>query len=524
MATLSLLGQVPVRSLAAGAAADYSRTETPPLLLQIAPPKRLLPAMMPFVQKVFPDHNARALPMLVLGLWGYPEFAGLSDTDPVGFFLVPSTFDPSVFSGVACAHLSENSPLRSALALQRLNVKNFAGWTLIASGGEALKTIEAGGENEFVALAQKEMDHDVILKIGRDIIKFFVGEYERAVLDKLASTGDVSKSMPALALFASLKRFAEQINEISFCGDFRGEIFSGHLELSSDAGSDLSALFRPLSNEADIELVSSAIADAGDVRYVLRYDPQKLCRLVELAIDGIFQGGPNGLNGISERELCTFIERVFSRCNGASAGNVAFGGDGGVIIGNVVGATISADELAAWVDFAFTNVVHALLEEISSSDVNVNRSVSVAVEHKAFSHRGLPVVAALIAFEDMPFGLDGAELPEAARIAMAHRICFCALGDAVAISNGRENMASMVDAFLDGGSEKSLADRIKFAKGDVAAVSFGGLRNSNLELSDGAEGCCLSVLCGVADGSLRIDFTVSGEAIGGVFGALGGRN
>ncbi|MDR2667893.1 MAG: hypothetical protein LBB38_02545 [Puniceicoccales bacterium] len=521
-ATFSVAGLSVAEGFAAGG--GVSEPFAPPFFqVHLAPPKRFVPTVLSFAQKVFPDQQVHALPMLILGLWGYPEFVGLSDSDPVGLFFIPAGSKAGPFFTVACAKMADDAPMRTALALQKFATKTFTGWTFISSGNEVLRAIESSGYGDDLAeLAGSALENDFVVELGSGMVGQFVDECEQALVDGLAASGDISKHMPAFSLFAIAKDFANQIEKISIGGDFFGEVFSGHVRIKPLVGSDLSVLFREPTNPIDISSVAAAIGDSGLISFVWRYDQQKLCRLIELAIDGLFSGGPSGLEGVSERELSTFIERMFSRCTGATAGQLSLDGDGNLVVGEIVAADINGDELAAWVDFSFSTVVHAMVERCGLAK-NLNRACFVDVNRNAFVHCGLPVIAVSISVEDAPLGQDSPESQEQDRREIAGELYFCALDGAVAAANSEEAIVALIDAFLAGGHDgRSLADEIHFASGDMAGfrADIQGLLCGTVERSSAAAKHGLTVSIGLDAGDLTVNFSIGASDIAAIVAAF----
>jgi hypothetical protein len=484
--------------------------EQPVIQLQVGPLRTVASDVLVFARELFPEQSIQVASLMLLGFWGYPEFSGLSQSDPVSVFLFPSAEND--YDWVACARMGENGAIRSSLSLQNLRTKEVGGWTFIGSReGPLAAAVESGPEGILLALAARPLENDFRLDIHPSQLARFWAIREKILLERLSERRELGDNLPVLSRFNFLENFIQQVDGLSVIGDFQKRTFLGSLRLSAREKSDLEYMLCAPGKEIDSLHIAGALPASGQLQLLFRYDPEKLCRLLELSLDQCLS---YGMQGISKREVYNFLQEVLSSFTGTVASR--FSDDG--TVQRLVAMDVSQKRLGDWAEFA----CEKLLPVFAAQDKpplppGVDFQFSAEADREAFRHRGIPAISITVRTEGS-FSVPGEEGPERIPFSFTDQLFFCSLGDAVAMANDEEAFREVVDDFLNGGpTVPSLADSMPFESDTIARSHVDLLKLFGLD----EEGKGVDLTVRFREGSALIDFSLDGGDLGAIIHAIG---
>jgi hypothetical protein len=429
---------------------------------KMAPPASLGAGLRTYLRGIHLGHSAQMVPMLLLGFWGYPDFAGISATDPVSVFFFQD--DGALLSSaqwLACAKIEKNSPIWPALALQGLHSKNLDGWVFLAKNRELLEALAGQGRlEELKELAMAPSPNAVRMEFSPPFIRRLVALLDSSALKNLGQTGNLAGNMQALSFLHWGLHSISQLENFAICGDVRENLFEGQLVLRAREGTDLAKFFNAPIRTIDCVRLASLVPADGTLQSVFRYDPTLASRLIQDLCDGFFCPGQAGMEGITERETYNHIENFFRASDGAWVVQCSPDGNGGSRW--LWGMAVDPEQLAEWVDFAYTRMVPVLATSLAILPPHCQFTVATEVDRRAFVYRELPIIHARLR---MQYRFDG-EDPPVREETRGHY--FCALADGVAAASNRSTLEALVDASLGGKLESnSLAEALPLDE-DVA--------------------------------------------------------
>jgi hypothetical protein len=478
--------------------------------LQLAAPKPLTGQVLDFAQRVYgPGQNLRMLPMLFLGLWGYPDFPDISETEPIHVFFFPSE-DALLSSArwVACVRMGEKCPIRSALALQGFQLRDDCGWVFAAPQGDLLEKVSGS----WLGWAEA-FSHGLRLEISQKLIHRLATNFEKLTLGNLAEVGDLRGNMQALSLLNFLLRIVSQLEGLAVTVDI-ADALTGRVELRLGEESDLLRIF--IAPPGDCSDLSALLPSDGLICAVSRYNPQALSRLLQDLLDGFFCPGTEG---VAEGEIYSHIEDFFRCHRGISAEQLSVAPSGELVLRRYLGLRASHGQLAEWVEFTFSKLLPALLPSLASSPDGPGVELVTEVERQAFCCGDFPVLRARMEVRS----------GEAGEPSITREFYLCALGELVAISSDGDALRRMVEDVARGRAEgETLADVLPMEAGMVrrTRIDFSHLLQAMADAHPDRDPPIIPPLppatfdFSLDENCARIDFTLGAETLGALLQLL----
>jgi hypothetical protein len=465
--------------------------------------------VLAFARELFPEQSIQVASLVLVGLWGYPEFPGLSQSDPVNIFLFPTK--ENGYDWIACARMDDGGAIRSSLSLQNLSTKEVGDWTVIGSREEPLATaVKNGPGGALLALAARPLQNDFRLDVHPDLVERFLVTHGKALWGNFVEKGERSGHLPSLPRPNLLENFAQQIEGLSAVGDFRGKTFLGSLRLSAREGSDLAHVLCAPEKQIGPLHIAKALPASGQFQLLFRCDPEKLCQTLKLCLNHCIGGD---LCGVSEQEICNFLEEVFSRF----AGTVASRSSADGTVRRLIAIDVGRKRLGDWAEFVCERLIPALTAQAGPLPLGMDFQLSATADREAFHHRGIPAVSITVQAEGF-FSAPGEEGPEQIPFSSRDQFFFCSLGNAIAMANDEKALRETVDDFLNGGpTGPSFAEAMPFGPDAVARAHVDLLELFGLE----GQGKGIDLIVRFREGSAVIDFSLDGGDLGVVLRATG---
>lgn len=455
--------------------------KTPPVLPllgygRFAPPKNLSSDALVFAQGIYPNQSMQIMPMIFLGFWGYPDYAGISDQDALSVFFFPATSSSENFNWIACARIEDFSPIWSTLALQNFKVRKFDGWALIGGNEKLLNNI---ADSEIAAkllqLAQSPLKNDVEICFLESFIQLFSQSYERIVLRNLLQLGDLNGNIQGLSLINFGLNFARQLEDIDFTANLKGNQLDGQFALHARPGTDLAALFNaPIDgiNSSDLARITP---NNGISQSIVRYDPQQIGKILQHLTDAFFVYGQQNLTAISESQVYDFIDAIFQSYDGAMTTQVALDENNREVTRRLWSAQVTPEQLTQWVDFGYTQVAPVLLSALMIVPPDSEFIVETAVNRHAFSHRGINIIQATVAMEGVMMNDNGN--PQSHANLPVENYFYCALPQMVGMTTSEIAMRQLIDDVMLGNlGHRSLQQMLPLSNGVAARMRFNPLQ------------------------------------------------
>lgn len=493
--------------------------------MQFEAPKLLSGEILAYTRGIFPEQSLRMVPAMLLGFWGYPNFPGISETDPISIFV----FAPGEGGGlrwVACAKLNPDGPVSSATRLQSIKSVKVGPWTFLSKDAVLLKELSDRGQfRALVKLAERSAVNDFRLDCLTPAIQDIVKHYEKTALDNLARSGDINGNFQAISLLNFFLNFANQLKECTIRGDFTEREFEGQMVLTAYDQSDLATLFNAPVAAIDVSPATRLIPAGGVSQVVLRYSPEWTSRVLQLAIDGLFFYGQQGIGDVSERAIYNLIEDIFYNYTGAMAAQVSIDGDGREVVRHLWCMGSFPEQLADWVDFGYTQLAPVVISSLVSLPPNSEFTVSTEVDRCAFIHRGMPVIGVKVNFS----GIAGTVRPgqRSGTIDSQKRYYYCALKNFVAMANGEDAIRGLIDDVLKGRlREPSLAEVVGPGEGIAAQMLINPLQSLRLiyptlpPATGDSSNNNLSAQVKLGENAATLTFNVNSATVGDVVRAL----
>lgn len=408
--------------------------------VQLAPPKGLAEEFAALLRDIGADSKLSAT--VLLGFWGYPDFPGLSEKDPVHAFLLDCDGGTR---WLFCVRAGGDSPLVSALSLQGLRAVSSNDWLFLCRDGEVLANSDLRAA--LASLVQLPLGSDLRLECHPALIRRATDYCERLTLENLQRLGDMNANMQALSLFNFILNFSDDLERLVLSLDLREKSLACRTTFRAIPGSDLAILFNEPVDALDTEPIAQFLPADGIAHGLVRYGPRRISRLLELFLDGFFSYGQQGLEGIAEREVYNQVHNFFSALDGVAG--MALCQDGSRR--KLLGGNISPAQLAESVDFFYTKVAPILLTSLTALPPDAELRVETEVDRNAFVHQGIPAIRAWVE--------ETRSLPGCAEERHSAVTYFCSLENRIAIADGEAALREMIDAARRGNLEKpSLAD------------------------------------------------------------------
>ncbi|MGE9297057.1 MAG: hypothetical protein ACQKBV_12290 [Puniceicoccales bacterium] len=186
-------------ALAIAPLATYAAADTDNVLaaVKFPPLKTFSDKLMGVARQVMPGQEVEMYPMLFLGAYGYPNYPGVSDKDPVTMFL----FDSEVEGNkpfVILSKISADSPLRNALTAKSgggnpmalgMSIEDRDGWTLISNDPANFKHVTDVAALAKLAGEVEDFDITTRFYIGPDKMAEWVDEMKAKARDEHVKAG-----------------------------------------------------------------------------------------------------------------------------------------------------------------------------------------------------------------------------------------------------------------------------------------------------------------------------------------------
>lgn len=429
--------------------------------LRMKAPKDLGTEVVAYVQGIYPNQSIQMLPIMFLGFWGYPDFDGVSTTDPVSVFFLGDKLSES--NWVACAKIADESPLWSTFSLQKLQTQKLNGWTFVAKNRQILDQITTSKQyRDLLDIARTELKNDFQLNCLKPVISNALSQYETLTLQNLLQLGSLSNNMQGLSLISLFLNFANQIQEIQMSADFDGDQLHSEIALTAAEGSDLAYLFNVPFNQISVEKIASFIPQNGIEVSIGRYPPEATKQILQNVLDAFFVYGAQTLEDVAEQDVYNFIDVVCQSIDGSMTKGIYIENGQEVATRDLFSGNVTPEELTQWVTFAFTKLapvfVNSFLELPPDSEINISSSVN----RRAFTYKGYSVIKAGINLEGVSLMVNGAST----NWQSSKEYYFCTFLGMFGITNTERAMKDLIDDVQRGSlQEASIASSMPLNDG-----------------------------------------------------------
>ncbi|GHC09457.1 hypothetical protein GCM10007047_28360 [Cerasicoccus arenae] len=190
-----------------GARAD----ESPKVLaaIKFPPVKALSNELMGLTRQVMPGQQTEMWPMMLLGAYGYPNFAGVSETQgPTMFFFHAAKGDPTPY--VILTKMSEKAAMRKALTMKSkggnsmfgflspgLVAVDRDGWTLFSNDAASFEYVQDLDALAHLSDEMKGFDINARVFVGPEMMSKWVQNIKETIADDHVLNGGSVKD-PAL--------------------------------------------------------------------------------------------------------------------------------------------------------------------------------------------------------------------------------------------------------------------------------------------------------------------------------------
>lgn len=424
-------------------------------------PKNLGTEVVSYIQGIYPNQSIQMLPIMFLGFWGYPDFEGVSTTDPVSVFFLGDKLSNS--NWVACAKIADESPLWSTFSLQKLQTQKLNGWTFVAKNRQILDQITTSKQyRDLLDIARTELKTDFQLNCLKPVISNALSQYETLTLQNLLKLGTLSNNMQGLSLISLFLNFANQIEEIQMSADFAGNQLHSEIALTATEESDLAYLFNVPFNQISVEKIASFIPQNGIEVSIGRYPPEATKQILQNILDAFFVYGAQTLEDVAEQDVYNFIDVVCQGIDGTMTKGLYAENEQEVAIRNLFSSNVSPEELTQWVTFAFTKLapvfVNSFLELPPDSEVDIASTVN----RRAFTYKGFPVIKANLSLE----GVTPVNNGTSTSWKSSKEYYFCAFQGMFGMTNTERAMKDLIDDVQRGSlQEASIASSMPLTDG-----------------------------------------------------------
>ncbi|WP_309399161.1 hypothetical protein [Cerasicoccus maritimus] len=374
MRKLSMLGLLCAATLCVGT--SQLRAEEAPQVLaavKFPPLKKLTAEVMGVARKLSPGQQTEFLPMMALGPFGYPNYPGVSETEPVTvFFFEPQKGEPTPY--VILSKMESTSLIKTALTMKSqggnsmfafltpgLSVTERDGWTLFAENEAAFDY--ATDVDALVDLSNEISGFDVTARffIGPERIAKWVELMKDEIAEAHVLNGG-AESDPALLHKQLWVEFLATIGEnLAWSGmglDISQETLS--LGFSVQAIKDtpeFEALSMPVGGEAQVGdfVAASTISflSKWDMPAAQKYYDVLEARGLKIATDG-------GKEWITKAGA--YNREFYAKLDGTHAGTMSFS-DETPVSTNAMGGSFDADTLDRVMHFYYDELIPYLMKE-----------------------------------------------------------------------------------------------------------------------------------------------------------------
>lgn len=399
--------------------------------LQCRPPKIMAEKMVAFLNPVFPDSSLKILPMMFLGLWGFPDFAGFSADDGLTFVLFENdeSFESSAKIGhrnwILLAKVNPDQSLPAALKLQGISAETCDGWTLISPNPDLVQRLLHSSKLPFIlSLAKAPPSDDFRLSICPNY-------FESAI--KIAA-----KNLEASPFQA-----------VQIRGTLEGDLLRGSVLISAR---DPQLLGRLASGEERPELTDNAINFIHDTDFssmIVRFSPKYTERILRDCLSIFLGKMMTEGEKKAARRIDSLLAEMGRHYRGVYLESSSIGKDSEEMVRHLlVMDRIRYPRLLRWISTLYPAIAILINGQSESVAILEPLHFSSAVRGNAFIHGRVPVIEGELS------GCDGD-----GRIAWSWRRYYSALGDCLLVSNSREEMEKMIDDCCRSAKERALDAR-----------------------------------------------------------------
>ncbi|MEO0797216.1 MAG: hypothetical protein AAFX93_18840 [Verrucomicrobiota bacterium] len=370
--------------------------------IKFPPVRAFTDSLMGVARQVNPGQETEMLPLLFLGAFGYPNFAGVSETEPVTVFLFDST-DSEEMPFVILSKMSDSAALRNALTAQAdpgnpmaamlapgFSVEDRDGWTLFSSSPENFKLVK--NVSELAAMGKSVDDFDVTFRffIGPEKMSTWVNTLKEEVTDEHLMSGGSEKDEDLgfkLRYIDFLATIGENLDYYDFGIDINNQAISlgtvlqalegtpEYTMLSAKAGGS-STVGEFVSASAPITYVSNI-----DMKAVAEYYSVLNHRALKLATD-------EGKALLKRAAQTNAI--YFSKAGNSTAGSLDFDNDA-AISSSVASGNLSNDELVKISKSYYDDILPAVLKHLAEMQFSDEAAAEFVLKENVGEVAGDPI-------------------------------------------------------------------------------------------------------------------------------------
>ncbi|MDR1456531.1 MAG: hypothetical protein LBI34_00495 [Puniceicoccales bacterium] len=428
--------------------------------IQVYHPQQFLTQTIDHARNIHPHPSLHILPAILLGAWGYPDFHGLSQDDPVTVTFCRHDGEEHGLDWVARAKLTDASPINSTLELQGLKSKKMAEWTIVGRNEKFLSHAEANQNTLFPTTAKIPTFPSLQIELMDLPIKLFIGGLEGTILQNIAQAQTLGGSLPAISVLNLVLNLARQIENME-CQLSAAE---GKLEMQISVharnGSDLAMLFDAPADDGGAAGLEAFLPPGGEMRWVCRSNPNVTKLLVHHIFDALFvYNKDHTIADDSDRDVYNFFNTVWNLCGGLTVARATFVDGENPVLYKLWAASLTPDQLGVWVDFVYNRIMPTVAREIIKMFWDGEVAVETKAIPKTFVYKKHPISRATINLDLT----DG----DTACHKYGQSYYYCAFGNFVAVTNSEKSIRSLIDEIASGVLPHAADDSQKLEHGTV---------------------------------------------------------
>ncbi|MDR0727600.1 MAG: hypothetical protein LBF26_01750 [Puniceicoccales bacterium] len=434
--------------------------------VQVYGPQRLVVRAIDHARNIYPHPSLHILPAVFLGAWGYPDFQGLSQEDPITVTFFQGSDDKHGLNWVARAKFTESSPVNSAIEMQELKSKKIGEWTIVGRNGEIISRAESEPDELFPASDQSLAFPSIRILLTDVFIKSLVRDFETTVLQNIAQSQTLERSMPAISLLNLALTLARQIDGVECQLGVSDENLEIQFSIHAGKGSDLAMLFDAPVDGGKMAKLEAFLPSGDGMRWFCRSNPSVTKLFVHHFFDALFiYNEDRSIADASDRDIYNFFDSVWSLYGGLTvAQTTIFDGEKPAIC-KLWAASLTPDQLGIWVDFVYNKIVPLMVGEVAKMFWAGEIAFDTKAVPKAFTHKKHTISRATVKMSLM----DG----DTARHQYNESHYYCAFGDFVAVTNSKKTMYHLIDEMTSGGLPRTVENGLTLDQGTVFRLQSG---------------------------------------------------
>lgn len=420
---------------------------------QCRPPKMMADKIFAFIDPIFPNTSMKILPMMFLGLWGFPDFPGFSENTAltIFFFQEDESFESSgrncCKNWLLCAKLRAQHSLPTVLKLQGICTENYGEWTLISPNHELIQRLLRSPELPFLlSLAQAPLSDDFRLS--------FCPAYFESILQIATHNGSTNP-----------------LQSVQISGNIAGDFLSGSLLISAKDREFFCRLADDLPTQDMTVETINLLRENDFSSLVVRLAPKKAERFFRECMDLCHGKFLTDSQRKSIRRADAILAEICRHCRGIYVEQSFLGVNFSETVRHILPVDrVRYPQLLRWITTLYETLPQLLNGPTDSLAVLEPFQFSSAVRGNVFSHCRIPVIEGEFSAADPDKNL-----------AWSRRNYYALAGNCILATNSLAAMEGMIEEFCQPARKKVFssraakdmtAPRMNFAAGQIADMAI----------------------------------------------------